>query len=61
MVGLYIEFYFGQNEDYSLGESISDHSKKLPHRGRGKSIYIYACCEGGVNIIKLIFFAESYY
>ena len=31
-----MKFYVGQNEDYSLGDSISDSSEKLLRRGRGK-------------------------
>ena len=30
------KFYFRQNEDYSLGDSISDSSKKLFQSGGGK-------------------------
>ena len=38
---LRVKFYLGQNEDFSLGGSISDSSEKLLHRGRGKiSIYV---------------------
>ena len=34
------EFYLGQNEDYSLGDSTSDSSEKLLQRGSGgRSIY----------------------
>ena len=46
MLGSCIEFYFGQNEDYSLGGSISDNSKKLPQRGRGKFIYTWLWWRG---------------
>ena len=35
------KFYLGQNEDYGLGDSISDSSKKLLQSGGGKvSIYV---------------------
>ena len=35
------KFYLGQNENYSLGDSISDSSKKLLHSGGGKvSTYV---------------------
>ena len=32
---LQFKFPSGQNEDYSLGESISDSSEKLLQRGKG--------------------------
>ena len=31
-----VKFYLRQNEDYSLGDSLSDSSEKLLQRGRGK-------------------------
>ena len=38
---LQVKFPLGQNEDCSLGESISDGSEKLLQRGKGKgSIYV---------------------
>ena len=40
--------YLGQNEDCSLGDSTSDSSEKLLHRGRGK-VKIYGFGEGGVQ------------
>ena len=33
-------FYLGQNEDYSLGESISDFSEKLLEVVGGSSVYM---------------------
>ena len=33
---LRVKFYLGQNEDDSLGDSISDSSERLLHRGRVK-------------------------
>ena len=36
-----VKFYWGWNEDYSLGDHISDSSEKLLQRSRGKvSIYV---------------------
>ena len=31
---LWVKFYWGQNEEYSLGDNISDSSEKLLQRGR---------------------------
>ena len=35
---LWVKFYLEQNEDYSLGDSLSDRSEKLLQRGMGKII-----------------------
>ena len=42
-----LRFLGGQNEDYSLGDSISDSSENLHQRGRGKVTIIYDFSEGG--------------
>ena len=46
---LWVKFYLGQNEDYSLGDSISDSSEKLLQRGRGEGQYMYDFSEGGTR------------
>ena len=53
-------FYLGQNEDYSLGDSISDSSEELVQRGRGEGQYRCDFGEGGVHAIKHIVLAEGY-
>ena len=45
----------GQNEDYSLGDSISVSSEKLLQRGRREGQYICDFGEGGVHAIEHIF------
>ena len=55
---LWVKFYWGQNEDYSPGDSILDSSEKLLQRGRGEGQYICDFGEGDVHAIKHIFFAE---
>ena len=52
-----VKFYWRQNEDCSLGDSISDSSEKLLQRGVGweKDQYMYEFSEGGVNASKHIF------
>ena len=44
---LWVKFYLGQNEDYSLGDSISDSSKKQLQRGRQKINITYDSSEVG--------------
>ena len=51
----YVKSYVRQNEDYSLGHSISDSSEKLLQRGRRESQYICDLGERGVCAIKNIF------
>jgi len=53
---LWVEFYLGQNEDCSSGDSISDSSEKLLQRGRGDHQCICDFGEGGVHTIKHFFF-----
>ena len=53
---LWVKFYLGQNEDYSLGDSISDSSEKLLQKGGGEGQYIYDFGEGEVHAIKHIYF-----
>ena len=51
-----IKFYLEQNEDYSLGDSISDCSEKLLQRGREEGKYICDFSEERVHKIKHSFF-----
>ena len=44
---LWVKFYWGQNEDYSLGDSISESSEELLQRGRRKVSVICDFSEGG--------------
>ena len=53
---LQVKLYLGQNEDCSLGDSISDSSEKLLQRGGGEGQYLCDFGEGGVHAIKHIFF-----
>ena len=50
-------FYLGQNEDCSLGDSISDSSEKLL-RGRREGQHICDFGEGGVHAIRYIFLGK---
>ena len=43
---LQVKFPLGQNEDCSLGESISDGSEKLLQRGKGKVSVTHDVSEG---------------
>ena len=52
------KFYLGQNEDYSLGDSISDSSEKLLQRGDRK-VNIYAVLVKGVHAVKPIFLEKA--
>ena len=47
-----IKFYLEQNEDYSLGDSISDCSEKLLQRGREEGKYICDFSEERIHKIK---------
>ena len=51
-----VKFYWGQNEDYRPGDSISLSSEKVLQRGRVEGQYICNFGEGGVHAIKHIFF-----
>ena len=51
---LQVKFYWGQNEDYSLGDSTSDTTEKLLQRDRGKGQYIWDLGEGKVHAVKHI-------
>ena len=48
---LWVNFYLGQNEDYSPGDSNSDSSEKLLPRGMGESQCICPFGEGGVHAV----------
>ena len=50
-----VKFYLGQYEVYSLGNSISDSSKKLLQRGKGEGQYLCDFGEGEIHAIKHIF------
>ena len=43
-----------------MGDSISGNSEKLLQRGRREGQYICDFGEGGVDVIKHIFFAEGH-
>ena len=49
---LWVKFYLGQNEPYSLGDSISNSSEKMLERGRGEGQHICDFGEVGVHVIK---------
>ena len=53
-------FLLLQNEGYSPGESISGSSEKLLQSNRGKGQHICGFGEGGVHVIKHMFFAEGF-
>ena len=53
-----VKFYWGQNENYSLGDSISLSSEKVLQRGRVEGQYICEFGEGGTHAIKHIFFFQ---
>ena len=52
-----LNFYWGQNEDYKLGNCISDISEKPFQRAGGRSVYIWFS-KGGMHAIKHIFFCR---
>ena len=49
---LRIKFYLGQNEDFSLGDSTSDSSEKLPQRSRGGRLIYVTLVKGDFSAIK---------
>ena len=53
---LQVKLCLGQNEDCNLGDSISDSSEKLLQRGGGEGQYLCDFGEGGIHVIKHIFF-----
>ena len=53
---LQVKLCLGQNEDCNLGDSISDSSEKLLQRGGGEGHYLCDFGEGGIHVIKHIFF-----
>ena len=57
---LQVKFYWGQNEDYSPGESSSDSSEKLLQRDSGEDGYKLAFGEGGIYAIKHICFCRRF-
>ena len=50
-----VKFYWGQNEGYSLGDSILDSSEKLVQRDGGEGQYMCDFGEGGVLGTKHFF------
>ena len=57
---LRVEFYLGQNEDCSLGDSTSDSSEKLLQRGRGKDSILVALVKGGYRQSSMYFFCRTF-
>ena len=51
-----VKFYWGKNEDYSLGDSTSESSEKLLQRGRGEGQYICMWFSWKGNTYKHVFF-----
>ena len=58
---LWVNFYWGQNENYSSRDSTSDSPEKLLQRSRGEGQNICYFVEGVVHVINPIFFAEVFY
>ena len=57
MWGLWVKFYLGQNEDYSLGDSTSDSSEKLLQKGRAeRTACTWFWWRGSMQSITLFFF-----
>ena len=56
MYNVGVKFYWGQNEDYCPGDSISLSSEKVLQRGRVEGQYICSFGEGGAHGMKHIFF-----
>ena len=52
-----MNFYLGQDEDYTVGDSTLE---KLLQRGRREGQYICDSDEGRVHAIKHIFFLEGF-
>ena len=57
---LQVKFGLRQNEDCSLGDSVSDSSEKLLQRGKGEGQCICDFGEGGVHGIKHIIFYRRF-
>ena len=57
---LQVKFGLRQNEDCSLGDSVSDSSEKLLQRGKGEGQYICDFGEGRVHAIKHIIFYRRF-
>ena len=51
--------FWGQNEDYSPGDSVSNSSEKLLQRGQGEGQCICESGDGEIHAIKHIFFQIS--
>ena len=50
-----VKLYWGQYENYSSGDSISDSSEKLLQRGRGGRSVLYMILVKGVHAVKHTF------
>ena len=57
---LWFMLYWEENEDYSLGDSISDSSEKLFQIIQGKSQYVSDFVEAELHAILHIFFSEGF-
>ena len=55
-----VSFIWGQNEDYSPGDSTSDSSEKLLQRDMREGQYLCDLGEGRILAVKQIFFAEGF-
>ena len=53
--GWVASFIWGQNDDCSLGDSISDISGKPLLKGKGEGQYIWDFSEGRIHIINTYF------
>ena len=54
-----VKFYFGQNEDCSLGDCTSESSEKLLQRDRWRKVSIYMILvKGEIHAIKHMFFQK---
>ena len=55
-----LSFIWGQNEDCSSEDSISDSSDKLLQRGSGKDSIYVILVKGGVHAVKRIYFFRKF-
>ena len=54
-----VKFYFGQNEDCSLGDCTSESSEKLLQRDRWRKVSIYMILvKGEIHAVKHMFFQK---
>ena len=57
---LQVKLYLGQNEDCSLGDSISDSSEKLLQRGGGEDSIYVSLVKGEYKQSSTYFFAKGF-